>query len=159
MNDLINIVENHPKIFDLSGKKSHDLIAKAEFALDVRLPKSYKDFVMNFGKLAFGSRTYLGIIHENFERSGLPDVVWYNLLLRRQYGFPQHLIVVLDEDGVLFTCLDTSNYYSQDECALVMWDNVHKKVIESVNVNFIDYLLEVIEDQLDELIEEYEEEE
>jgi hypothetical protein len=156
MKELIHFVENHPKIFDISGKKSGELVEKAETALGVRLPKSYKDYLQNFGTLSFGARTYFGVIKEDFENSRHPDVVWYNLLMRRDFEFPEHLLIVYNDEGVVFTCLDTSNFYSEYECALVMWDNVHKEVFESVNVSFVDYLLEEIEEQIDELIEENE---
>jgi hypothetical protein len=156
MNKLIELVKAYPSIFTVSGKKSALLVEKAEKALDVKLPLSYKQFLIEFGKLAFGARTYLGVIDDDFENSGLPDGIWYNLRLRREYNFPKHLIVVYNNNGLELICLDTKNFFSADECAIAIWDCVHDEVSATANVQFADYLLDEINDQLEELIEDEE---
>lgn len=154
MNKLIELVQAYPSIFTVSGKKSALLVEKAEKKLGNRLPTSYKQFLMEFGKLAFGARTYLGVIDDDFENSGLPDGIWFNLFLRKEYNFPQHLIVVYNNNGLEFICLDTSNFFSEDECGIAVWDCVHDVVTATANVQFSEYLLEEINEQLEELIED-----
>jgi hypothetical protein len=154
MNELMKLIKEYPSIFDIDGEKSEDLVEKAENTLGVTLPKSYKQFLMKFGMIAFGGREYYGVIHEDFENSGIPDAVWYNLHIRKQYDFPHHLVAVYNNNGVEAVCLDTSNYYSKDECAIVVWDRVHNEILDSANLSFIDYLLEIIEEDLDELKED-----
>jgi hypothetical protein len=151
MEKLIKIIAQYPDVFDAEGKKDSALVSKAEKLLGVRLPETFKQYLQEVGTISFEGKEYLGIIHGDFANSGIPDVVWYNLRQREKYGFPPHLIVFYNDDSVQFTCLDTSSFFSADECKIVVWDNVFKKISDSVEISFGDFLLEEMEEALEEL--------
>jgi antitoxin YobK len=149
MEKIKEIVSKHPQVFTFAGEKPAALVEKAEIALGVRLPKSYRDFLKSYGFISFEGLEYYGVIDEEFEKSGVPDVVWYNHHLRIAQSFPAHLIVVSNNDGVEYMCLDTSKFFSDTECAMVVWDNVSKKVAESYDISFADFLADEMEQALE----------
>jgi hypothetical protein len=146
---LKKIVSKNPDIFEVDGNKENALITKAEEALAVRFPDSFKSYLLEWGSLCFRGIEYYGVTHDNFEKPGIPDVVWVNKHLRSKYGFPTHLVVFYDNDGVEYFCLDTNNFFSETECAIVLWDNVYKKVADSDEISFGEFLLEEVKQTLD----------
>jgi hypothetical protein len=145
MERLKQLVNDHADEFFTHSKKSDLLISKAEQVLEVKLPQSYKDFVLEWGMMSFEGLEFYGIIHEDFANSGLPDAVWFTLHLRRQFDFPKNLVVFLDHEGDEYLCLDTNDYFSPEECAIVLWDNVEKEVADRYEISFGDFLIEEIE--------------
>ncbi len=149
MERLKQLVNDHADEFFTHSKKSELLISKAEQVLDVKLPKSYKDFVIEWGMMSFKGFEFYGLIHGDFDKQRMPSVVRFNMDLRTEESFPHHLIAFFDNDGVEYMCLDTSNFFSESECSIALWDNVNKKVADSFDISFAEYLLDEIEQVLE----------
>jgi hypothetical protein len=81
------------------------LIQKAESLLGLKFPPTYRRFVQEFGCGDILGLEIYGIIHENFERSGIPDAIWLTLE-ERKAGFPTEMVIV-GFDG-------TGGYYALD---------------------------------------------
>jgi len=79
-----------------AGPRSEDLVRKAEAALGVRFPTTYRQFLLDYGAGNFGSAEFYGVIDEDWENSSVPDGVWYTLSERSQSGMPAELVVVGD---------------------------------------------------------------
>jgi hypothetical protein len=145
MDRISEIIGSNPTQVGSAGPKSLELIAKAEDALAVPFPKSYKDFLHRWGVMWFGGLEYYGVINDDFENSSIPDVVWVNLRLRSEENFPDHLIVFSNRDGVQYWCMDTSKMDTAGECPIVLWDNVGKEVDASFEMTFADFVVDEME--------------
>ena len=78
------------------GPRTEELILKAESALALRFPETYRQFLLDYGAGNFGPAEFYGVIDEDWQDSTVPDGVWYTLRERRQSGTPADLIVVGD---------------------------------------------------------------
>lgn len=102
----VEIVRKNPGMAYFAGPREEVLVEAAEQELGLRFPPIYRRFLLDFGAGSFGSAEIYGVIHGRFEESGIPDGVWYNMRLRREADFPDHLIAFYDVgDGYLY-CID-----------------------------------------------------
>lgn len=145
MERIIEIVNERAGEVGSAGSKEFSLIDKAEAALGVHFPKSYREFLNKWGVFWFEGLEYYGVIDDDFENAGIPDVVWVNRQLRASEDFPNNLIVFSNRDGVQYWCMDTSAMNSNNECPIVLWDNVRKKVAESFDISFTDFVVDELE--------------
>jgi hypothetical protein len=124
--DTINLIEQHENYF--SGDKPEAFIVKAEEALNVKLPMSYKFFLKKMGcGNIYGLEIY-GIVSDDFINSGIPDGIWLTLS-NREDGFP-HKLVTVAEDGMGGSyALDTSKLVAE-ECPVILCD-VFGNIIET----------------------------
>ena len=101
------IVDAHSEKQHFIGGNGEDLIDLAEKRLRVSFPLSYKEFLGDFGGGSFGSSEIYGVIHDNFEESGVPDMVW-RTQIERKNGLPCDLIVICDEGDGWIDCIRCS---------------------------------------------------
>ena len=76
-----------------AGERSEGLVARAEEALGVSFPPTYRRFVCQLGAGNFGSREFYGVIDDEWQDSVVPDGIWCTLS-EREEGLPQHFVVV-----------------------------------------------------------------
>lgn len=85
---------------DFEGPKPEMLVAKAESALGLRFPPSYRRFLLELGCGDINGLEVYGLIDGDFEKSTVPDGVWLTLNERREFGLdPAYLIVGGSETG------------------------------------------------------------
>jgi antitoxin YobK len=142
------LINDHLEKADFVGSRSDALIQMAEDALGVTFPATYRKFVKDFGAGGFGFAELYGVVREDFENSGVPDVVWYTMFARKKWGLPSNLLPVYDlGDGELY-CIETEqvqerNYegqvvtyspaYSSDEqCKEIIAEDFGKLLLELV---------------------------
>jgi hypothetical protein len=88
------------------GPKPERLIKLAQKRLSMKFPETYRRFLLEYGAGGVGGVEFYGVVQEEFEQSGYPDVVWLTLKGRREWYLPKFLLPVYDlGDGELF-CLD-----------------------------------------------------
>lgn len=88
------------------GPRPKNLIELAEARLSVNFPETYRRFLLEYGAGGVGGVEFFGVVQENFEEAGYPDVVWFTLTARREWAFPIFLLPVFElGDGELY-CLD-----------------------------------------------------
>lgn len=103
------IVSKHPTLNFFVGSRTENLIKVAEEKLGLKFPPTYRRFLIEYGAGGFGSSEIFGVIHENFDTSSSPDVVWTTFQQRKYFSFPKNLIVIYSVgDGEIF-CLDIGN--------------------------------------------------
>ena len=124
------------------GNIKESLIKEIEVKLGVILPESYKWYVKNYGCGGIGF-DIMGVT-----RTG-------NLLVLnstekyRKYGLPNGLVVIQDI-GEWVYCLDT-NRFEGEECQVVTWSMHDKDGIIYRNNNFYEYLLDSLNEAIDNL--------
>lgn len=88
------------------GPRSETLINLAQDRLSVKFPEAYRRFLLEYGAGGVGSFEIYGVVNDNFENSGIPDMVWLTLKGRKEWDLPRFLLPIYDlGDGELF-CLD-----------------------------------------------------
>lgn len=146
------IIKKNKDLADFEGKKSADLIAKAEAAVGQKFTGSYLDYLQTFGAGNFGSEEVFGIIDEDFEDSSVPDAIWYTLTLRKSINLPANFLVIYDTGGDEIFCLDFNNTDAEGEPKVVTLDPAYAlsdQTLEVIADDFGDFLLELVEEELE----------
>ncbi len=102
------IIASNPETSTFAGTRSEALVTKAECALGLRFPATYRQFLLDFGAGNFGSREFYGVIDEDFENSSVPDGIWCTLSERREAHLPARFVIVADTGTGEWYCLDIS---------------------------------------------------
>jgi len=154
MNKVEIIQEKLNEIDDIfiAGSFSEEKITEAEILLDSELPRSYKQFLTTFGNVSYGPYEIFGLTNSpNPEKAGIPNVVGYNLKKWNLEDFPRNLLIIQNNNNEQYICLKLDKKIDENECALIVWDNINKCEDTEINGNFINYLI----DEIDEYIEEF----
>lgn len=100
----IAVIDSRPELAAFVGPRAEIVALAAERRLGLRLPPTYRRFLLELGAGNFGGSEIYGIIDVDFERSSVPDAVWATLLAREQNGLPADLVVI-GIAGTRVTCL------------------------------------------------------
>ncbi len=123
MQDLdsgFDLVDEYSEEADFEGAKSPNLVARAEQALGLDFPPTYRRFLLELGCGDIAGEEFFGIIGDDFVNSSVPNGIWATLT-ERNTGLPPALVVVgAVGDGSLFA-LDTSTRDANRECPVVVW--------------------------------------
>ena len=130
---LENLIRDFPELADVGVAQGADEIARAEKALGVVFPSSFKEYLARYGTVAFGPTQYFGL------GSTVADVVANTEWVRNQIGLPPELLVVCDHDGDEYVCLDTSKAGGGD-CPVVIWEPTTKSVSRVRASTFEDFI-------------------
>jgi hypothetical protein len=99
---------------DFVGPRSAELIQRAEVALGLRFPPTYRRFLSEYGAGNIGGTEIYGVIDDDFETSSVPDAIWLNLTHPREGLFVFYAV----GEGTEF-CLDTSRTAPDGEMPVV----------------------------------------
>lgn len=114
----ISLMEGHEVDFD--GPKDIDLIAKAEQALGLVFPPSYKLFLSKLGCGDVNGLEFYGIVDEEFVDSGIPDGIWLTLT-ERKGGLPDNFVIVYALDDGSYLALDVSETDRNNENPVIQY--------------------------------------
>jgi antitoxin YobK len=123
--DVERFIEVNREYCDSGNPASAELIDKAEQFLSVQFPEDYRKFLARWGTLDIGPIEFYGICGDDFVNSTVPDAIWYTQRKRLQVNLPDELIVLCDDDGDVYFCLDTSD---QVGSRVVVWDAIHREL-------------------------------
>lgn len=127
------------------GKRSENLIQKAQEILEIKFPNTYKKFLLTYGAGSYGAQEILGVIDDDFQNSSVPDGVWYTLTNRKQVNLPLNLIVIYETGNGEILCLDFNKLNEKNEPPVVAYfpgiDNEYQ-TYEKIADDFGDFLLE-----------------
>lgn len=127
-------------------------IKKVQKALNIDFPKSYKQFLYQYGRLVFGGEEILGIDGVidwagKFRR----DIIGITLDQRKintDPAFPNYFLPIYElGDGEIY-CLDTSHMNEDNECPVVGWYFGNIKLLYK---NFGDFFLDTVKTGLSSL--------
>ena len=129
---------------DFEGPKPEALVARAETALGLTFPPSYRRFLLEMGCGDINGLEIYGLINDKFENSTVPNGIWLTLNERRGIGLhPSYVLIGEGGEGTLYA-LDTRQAGKGGE-ALVLRLSVDGKQIERVAESFGDYFLEAVQ--------------
>ena len=134
-----------------AGGQPEAAIEAAERKLGLRLPKSFRKYLLEWGNISFGPFESYGLTQNcDFENSGIPNCVWFTIKKREAVGLPANLVVFRNENDDVYLCLNTGIAVNDDECSIAKWNNVNRCIEEVLQISFIEYLAEELRDCLDE---------
>ncbi|MFJ7818891.1 SMI1/KNR4 family protein [Bacillus toyonensis] len=149
MNDkIISIISTYEKDGDFMGVVNEDTIQEAAQMLNITFPSSYLWFVKQYGSGGLDGMD----VHGCETTAANSSVVYHTKLYRETYNLPEQYIVLNDIDGTV-TCLDT-NQMKDGECPVVFWSRFSKELYAITYVNFGDYLLDSLQESVDNLYDE-----
>lgn len=131
------------------GPRTELVTRTAEKALGLRLPPTYRRFVLELGAGSFGAAEVYGVIDADFERSSAPDAVWATLRAREENDLPADLVILGQEDDEI-TCLRVRPGDEEGEVLILNAgedpDRVGTRVVAR---DFGEYLLARVEEELE----------
>jgi antitoxin YobK len=143
------LVAEHGDKADFEGPKPKLLLRAAEKALGLKLPPTYRRFLAELGAGNFGAAEVYGVVDADFERSSVPDGVWFTLRAREDDELPADLVVIAAEDDEI-TCLRVR---PGDEEAPVLCVNAgedpERAGTRTVAPDFGKYFLNRVEEELE----------
>ncbi len=128
---------------DFDGEKPEELVQKAEAALGIKFPPSYRRFLLELGCGDIGGEEFYGIIDENFESSSVPNGIWLTLDERKTGNLPSNYVLVYAGGDGSYCAIDTAQVQGNDENPVVRL-GVDKTPVEEVASSFGAFLNEVV---------------
>jgi antitoxin YobK len=110
----VALIDQHEHEADFAGPRPPELIERAEQAVGVRFPPTYRRFLLEYGAGNVGSTEIYGVVDHDFENSSAPDAIWHNLTSRREGLFTFYAV----GEGTEF-CLDTTRTTPDGEMPVV----------------------------------------
>jgi hypothetical protein len=143
---LKRIVQENSDIIDVGNSASDDIISSAERYLNISFPEDYKLFLKMWGTLAIGPREYYGIAGSDFKNSSVPNGIWFTLKKREQLDLPKNLIIICDNDGVEYLCIDIDR--KDGPSVVVTWNVPSRELLYVKSTDLFDFIIEDSEDFL-----------
>lgn len=149
LEDALTLIKENPDDSFFAGPKSEELISKAENALGLFFPPTYRRFVKELGAGNIAGQEFYGVTTDNFDSASVPNGVWFTLHARKNYSFPDDLIIVFSLDDGSYIALNAHKEHSDRECEVVLWTAPDEDT-EVLYDDFGFFLLERITDALNE---------
>jgi antitoxin YobK len=131
---------------DFAGPKPESLVARAEAALGLRFPPSYRQFLLDLGAGDIGGFEVYGLIHDDFEDARVPDAIALTLDARRSGLDRRYVLIGTLGDGS-HDCLDTGHPDASGEAPVVQLSAEYEDPVTLAD-SFGEYLLVEVQDAL-----------
>jgi antitoxin YobK len=146
------LIKEHKDQASFVGRRPKLLIRAAEKALGLKMPPSYRRFLNELGAGNFGAAEIYGIVNADFERSSVPDGVWFTIRARDEDKLPKELVVIGAEDDEI-TCLAVpAGAAATDEAEVVVinaGEDKERAGTRTIAPDFGSYLLTRVEEELE----------
>jgi len=149
LDEAFEIIEHNGES-DFDGTKSEYLLGKAEQALGLSFPPTYRAFLSRLGCGDIAGAEFYGVVKDDFVNSGVPDAVWLTLDERKSSQLPKsHILIGSTGDGGYYA-IDCSQPSGDGENPVVEWwaRSQKQSIIAS---DFGEYFLRSIREALGEL--------
>lgn len=93
-NTAAQLISEQADLARFGGGRDEKLVERAEAALGVRFPPSYRSFAREFGAGHIAGEEFYGVTDDNFEEGPIPNGIWLTLTERQDSGLPEALVVV-----------------------------------------------------------------
>ena len=131
---------------DFAGPRPEALVARAEAALGLRFPPSYRQFLLDLGAGDVGGFEVYGIIDDDFADARVPDAIALTLDARRSGLDRRYVLIGTLGDGS-HDCLDTGHPDVSGEAPVVQLSAEYEDPVTLAD-SFGEYLLVEVEDAL-----------
>lgn len=111
-----------PEINDIDflGKRSEILVQKAEHALGLTFPPTYRRFLLDWGTGCILGQEFCGVIHDDFFEKGSSDAIWLTLSQREEFNLPHKFILIKEDGRGNYFALDSSQVNADGEYPVVI---------------------------------------
>ncbi len=134
---------------EFEGPKPETLVARAEAALGLVFPPSYRQFLLELGCGNVAGFEVYGLVDEDFTHPGVPDAIWLTLEERRNVGLdPRYVVIGTLGDGTI-DCLDTAHLDREGEAPVVQLSAEGEDPVKLAD-SFGEYFLTEVTDALSE---------
>lgn len=142
------LIHDNEEDADFVGPRSEELVRKAEETLQVLFPRSYRQFLLDFGAGEIAGEEFYGIVEDDFVDSSVPDAIWSTLRLRKKIGLAHDLVVIGDSGAGEFYCLEIEPDGREGRVVTIDPANVsqRKKEAKNFGVFFLDRIEEVADE-------------
>lgn len=151
-NQAKNVIEENDYLLDDFGGASDAIIEKAQVVLDVNFPKDYKTFLADYGALTFGSIEVYGVFKEDFEDSGVPDIVWTTINERKLVDMPKYLLILHNTGMGELYCMNFADLNSHNEPRITSYYPGFPEKAQQNEVlydNFGEFLLDMVQEEIE----------
>lgn len=133
---------------DLCGPRSEDLVQKAEKALAIKFPPTYRVFVKQYGCGEVLANEIYGLFDDNFINSSACNAVWLTLD-ERKTGCPHSFIIIASTGFGPQYVLDSSQPDQDEEYPVLLWHcGDPLNTTEKVAKDFGEFLLQQVQQAL-----------
>ncbi len=146
LEEAFSIIEKKKEEDEFNDPKSEELILLAERTLNLQFPKTYREFLKKYGCGGIGGFEVYGLIHSDFEHSGIPDAIWLTLDERKTSNLPHHFIIIASVGNGEYYAIDCSKVDNNGENPVVVfypW-NANEPKLEKVADDFGKFLKNMI---------------
>ena len=133
--ELENLIKHRSEKADVGVPATDEAVQKAQDFLQVCFPDSYIKFLKTWGTLSVGPVEFYGIAGAEFEHGRIPNGVWFTHVKRKQVELPGELIVLVDNDGDQYFCIEIPSG------RVVVWDVLQKKIIGQKSEDLFNFIL------------------
>jgi hypothetical protein len=116
--EALGLIEDFLDEADFESQPA-DRVDRAEQALGVRFPPTYRRFLLELGAGGVGSEEIYGLINDDFEDSRPPQAVGLTLELRREGQISDELVVIYNLGQGSYYAIDTSRADADGEAPVV----------------------------------------
>jgi hypothetical protein len=121
LDEAFELIEHNDDQADFDGPKPKDLLSKAEQALGLSFPPTYRVFLSRLGCGDIAGAEFYGVVKDDFVNSGVPDAIWLTLDERKSSQLPKsHIIIGSTVDGGYYA-IDCSQQSGVNENPVVEW--------------------------------------
>ncbi|NEX93805.1 SMI1/KNR4 family protein [Caulobacter sp. 17J65-9] len=138
---VARILLGNRDLADVGEPQTSAAIKRAEDALGVKFPPSFREYLSKWGWVSFGPNEYFGLGAE------FNNVVRRTKEARDRNALPHCMIVICDREGDEYVCIDTSRCWNAD-CEVIVWDIPAKSPSRGRSNSFEDFLTSDMEDFL-----------
>lgn len=103
------------------GERPPEFIAKAEEALGLTFPPSYRAFVSELGAGDVTGQEFYGVTEDRFEAATIPNGIWLTLQEREDCGLPETIVIVSETGDGAYYALDLEAAGQDGEAPVVLW--------------------------------------
>ncbi len=115
------IIADHDEASRFRGEQPDELVERAEAALGIKLPPSYRAFVRQLGAGHIAGEEFYGVTSDDFVDSSVPNGIWLTLTERQDSGLPDPFVIVYEDDEGDYYALDSSRDAGGGEYPVVRW--------------------------------------
>ena len=131
---------------DFAGPKAEALVARAEAALGLRFPPSYRQFLLELGAGDVGGFEVYGVVDDDYDNPRVPDAIALTLEARRS-GLDRRYVMIGTLGDGSHDCLDTGHPDASGEVPVVQLSSDYEDPVTLAD-SFGEYLLVEAQDAL-----------
>jgi antitoxin YobK len=120
INGILALARDHPDA-DFVGTQPATRVDAAERRLGMSFPEDYRQFLLELGTGNLGGHEIYGVFRDDFEDSGVPDVVWATLDARVEVDLGDSGILVGHDGSEGKIVLDTGRRQTNGSAPVVWW--------------------------------------